>query len=68
MPGMKSIRGPIQLKGLTIVNSNPFSAPSAVNNTIQNQHMKIESLYTKSKKKKQLTIDQPLNQLLSTGI
>lgn len=34
MPGMKSIRGPIQLKGLTIVNSKPFSAPSAANNPI----------------------------------
>ena len=32
MPGMKSILGPIQLKGLTIVNSRPFSAPSAANN------------------------------------
>lgn len=31
MPGMKSILGPIQLNGLTIVNSKPFSAPSAVN-------------------------------------
>nr|GMD25459.1 hypothetical protein TorRG33x02_342330 [Ipomoea batatas] len=29
MPGMKSILGPIQLKGLTMVNSSPFSAPSA---------------------------------------
>ena len=27
-PGMKSMRGPIQLNGLTIVNSKPFSAPS----------------------------------------
>lgn len=33
MPGMKSILGPIQLNGLTIVNSKPFSAPSAVNIT-----------------------------------
>lgn len=33
MPGMKSILGPIQLKGLTMVNSKPFSAPSAVNIT-----------------------------------
>ena len=30
-PGMKSMRGPIQLNGLTIENSTPFSAPSAVN-------------------------------------
>lgn len=30
IPGIKSILGPIQLKGLTIVNSRPFSAPSAV--------------------------------------
>ena len=29
MPGMKSILGPIQLNGLTIVKSIPFSAPSA---------------------------------------
>jgi hypothetical protein len=29
-PGIKSILGPIQLKGLTMVNSSPFSAPSAV--------------------------------------
>lgn len=29
IPGMKSILGPIQLKGLTMVNSRPFSAPSA---------------------------------------
>lgn len=32
MPGMKSILGPIQLKGLTIVKSRPFSAPSAAFN------------------------------------
>ncbi|PON39579.1 hypothetical protein TorRG33x02_342330 [Trema orientale] len=31
IPGMKSILGPIQLKGLTMVNSRPFSAPSAIN-------------------------------------
>lgn len=29
IPGIKSILGPIQLKGLTMVNSKPFSAPSA---------------------------------------
>ncbi|PON53403.1 hypothetical protein PanWU01x14_202850 [Parasponia andersonii] len=31
IPGIKSILGPIQLKGLTMVNSRPFSAPSAIN-------------------------------------
>ena len=29
-PGMKSILGPIQLKGLTMENLRPFSAPSAM--------------------------------------
>jgi len=29
IPGIKSMRGPIQLNGLTIVNSRSFSAPSA---------------------------------------
>jgi hypothetical protein len=33
---MKSILGPIQLKGLTIVNSRPFSAPSAGRYSNQN--------------------------------
>ena len=42
MPGMKSILGPIQLKGLTMVNSRPFSAPSAVNN---NNNKKIRKIY-----------------------
>lgn len=28
IPGMKSIRGPIQLKGRTMVKFKPFSAPS----------------------------------------
>lgn len=28
MPGMKSMRGPIQLNGRTMVNFIPFSAPS----------------------------------------
>ena len=42
MPGMKSILGPIQLKGLTMVNSRPFSAPSAVNN---NNKKKIRKIY-----------------------
>lgn len=32
MPGIKSILGPIQLKGLTMVKSRPFSAPSAGRN------------------------------------
>lgn len=27
-PGIKSMRGPIQLKGLTTVHLSPFSAPS----------------------------------------
>ncbi len=39
MPGMKSIMGPIQLKGLTIVNSRPFSAPSAVINKTRSQNI-----------------------------
>ena len=43
MPGMKSILGPIQLKGLTMVNSRPFSAPSAVNNN--NKKKKIRKIY-----------------------
>ena len=43
MPGMKSILGPLQLKGLTMVNSRPFSAPSAVNN--KKKKKKIRKIY-----------------------
>jgi hypothetical protein len=39
MPGMKSIMGPIQLKGLTIVNSRPFSTPSTVINKTRSQNI-----------------------------
>jgi len=71
MPGMKSIRGPIQLKGLTIVNSKPFSAPSAANNHTSVRINKIEKEKKKqhlNKNKSKLTINQPLNQLFRTGI
>lgn len=33
-PGMKSMRGPIQLNGLTMENSTPFSAPSAATDDV----------------------------------
>jgi len=39
MLGMKSILGPIQLKGLTIVNSRPFSTPPAVINKTRSQNI-----------------------------
>lgn len=71
IPGMKSILGPIQLNGLTIVNSKPFSAPSAVNNHMSVRlvtNEKPNQSIPRKKKKNQLTINQPLNQLLCTCI
>ena len=43
MPGMKSILGPIQLKGLTMVNSRSFSAPSAAMDKKRNQYIMFEA-------------------------
>lgn len=48
MPGMKSILGPIQLKGLTMVNSSPFSAPSAA--TIKKGNQKKAFQVTQNRK------------------
>lgn len=50
MPGMKSILGPIQLKGLTMVNSRPFSAPSAAINRGE-KNSKLCPCIAKKKKK-----------------
>lgn len=44
MPGMKSILGPIQLKGLTIVKSSPFSAPSAVKHKKKEQRLRTTAI------------------------
>jgi hypothetical protein len=45
---MKSILGPIQLKGLTMVNSSPFSAPSAA--TIKKGNQKKVFQVTQNRK------------------
>lgn len=78
IPGIKSILGPIQLKGLTMVNSRPFSAPSAIkiiSKKIKKKKVRgrILQIYTKRKKVwlqmlSNITINQPFNQLLCTGI
>jgi hypothetical protein len=60
-PGIKSILGPIQLKGLTIVNSRPFSAPSAGENsktTLVRMRMSRASSATKTSAGKSLYTNQ----------
>lgn len=52
IPGMKSILGPIQLKGLTMVNLRPCSAPSAT------LTISLGQTYTSKYKEKKLTDPQ----------
>lgn len=59
MPGMKSILGPIQLKGLTMVNSRPFSAPSAAIDREKTQNYVHVLPKPKRRKKDELTEFSP---------
>ncbi|MFS7989523.1 hypothetical protein Hanom_Chr11g01047931 [Helianthus anomalus] len=63
IPGMKSILGPIQLKGLTMVNSRPFSAPSAAMKTklMRACHIGYYHIITNKSRTSMVTVDEPLD-------